>query len=169
MNAEFAEHSWIDKPQFASGSEPRNEMSVLRNFRAQVHKPPCVPSFRDGRSTAAEGRDAACRGLTRAPRLPFLRRHLSRQIEYNVLSRRCTRRICLPSRVGCDHSGRRFERLLSGPDPDRLDDVAGDALVEAAHNGFNLRKFRHEVRIQDQCSEGLAQRSAQCTQVVTEN
>ena len=42
-----------------------------------------------------------------------------------------------------DFDGWRLKHLRLIGDPDGLDNIARDALVQAASNGFYLRKFRH--------------------------
>ena len=63
--------------------------------------------------------------------------------------------MCLPTRrtsamrgvlkYGDDLFRGRLQRLGLLAQPDRLDDVAGDALVEPARDGFNFGKFGHET------------------------
>jgi hypothetical protein len=44
---------------------------------------------------------------------------------------------------GCDLGGRRLKHLRLIANPDGFDNVARNALIEAAGNGFYLRKFGH--------------------------
>src|SRR5450755_3976248 len=62
----------------------------------------------------------------------------------------------LPFQRGSNQARRRLERLLTRPNPDRINRVARDTLVQSAHNRLDLRKLRHPVRIQDRCRSLLA-------------
>ena len=152
MNAELAKHPRIDKPQFAPRSQLRDQVRVLGDLRRRFRKPPCARSCPDGRSTA---RSAERRGLPvwpRTARLPFFFGcDFSLQIEHNVLARTVHAHDPLAFKRRRDDASRRFKRLLSRTDPHRFDCVSGNALVEAARNGFDFGKFGHAVRIQDRC------------------
>ena len=47
------------------------------------------------------------------------------------------------SSTDSDLGSRRLQHLRLVAQPDGFDDVARDAFVQAASNGFYLRKFRH--------------------------
>src|ERR1039458_2127383 len=67
------------------------------------------------------------------------------QIEDDVLAAPPNSRYPGPLQYGSDLCRRRFQRLRLLPQPDRLNRVARDVLVEPAGYGFDFRKFGHSL------------------------
>jgi hypothetical protein len=82
-------------------------------------------------------------------RFRFRCRSIALEIEHDVLARAVHSQDLLSLERRGNYARRRFERLLSRTDPNRFDGISGDALIQAARNGFDFRKFGHIVRIQD--------------------
>src|SRR6516162_8620651 len=63
---------------------------------------------------------------------------------------------------GQDVLRRRLQRLGLLAQPNRLDDIAGDTLVQSARNGFYFREFRHRLLVYGKAAAGSYLRGFGC-------
>src|ERR1700678_2204059 len=82
------------------------------------------------------------------------------EVEHNVLSHAAHGGDAAVLERRGDFRRRRFQRLWFLAEPDRFDDVAGDALVQSAGNGFNFREFGHDRSVYLEGSGALAKRQS---------
>jgi hypothetical protein len=77
-------------------------------------------------------------------------RHVSSgtlQIENDVLAHAPYLHDSAVLQNGRDFRGRRFQGLRFFSQPDRLNHVPSDPLIESASNGFDFRKFGHKLLV----------------------
>src|SRR5258708_7729889 len=78
---------------------------------------------------------------------PLARNLTSAQVEDDMLADTSDLFNARPFKDAGNFSGGRFQRFRLVADPDGIDLVAGDTLVQSAGYGFNFRKFGHGVLI----------------------